>query len=57
MPHWIVLLAVAIVAWCVFSVGGGLVVGHLIRRAESLRAAGSHVASTGRGSSGRRWRR
>jgi hypothetical protein len=57
MPHWIVLLAVAIVAWCVFSVGGGLVVGHLIRRAESLRTGGSHVASTGRGSSGRRWRR
>jgi hypothetical protein len=57
MPQWIVLLAVAIVAWCVFSVGGGLVVGRLIRRAESLRAAGFHVAATGRAASGRRRRR
>ena len=40
MPQWIVLLTVAIVAWVLFSVGGGLVVGRLIRRAESLRAAG-----------------
>jgi hypothetical protein len=54
MPQWIVLLMVAIVAWFVFSVGGGLVVGRLIRRAESMRAAGFHVAPTGRGSSGRR---
>jgi hypothetical protein len=53
MPQWIVFLAVAIVAWFVFSVGGGLVVGRLIRRAESLRAAG-FPAPTGRGSSGRR---
>jgi hypothetical protein len=57
MPQWIVLLTVAIVAWIVFSVGGGLVVGRLIRRAESLRAAGFHVASTARGSAGRRRRR
>jgi hypothetical protein len=57
MPQWIVLLAVAIAAWVVFSVGGGLVVGRLIRRAESLRAGGVHVASPGRGASGRRRRR
>jgi hypothetical protein len=57
MPQWIMLLVVAIVAWIVFSVGGGLVVGRLIRRAESLRAAGFHAASSGRGSSGRRRRR
>lgn len=48
MPQWIVLLAVAIGAWFVFSVGGGLVVGRLIRRAESLRAAGPGAASVGR---------
>jgi hypothetical protein len=48
MPQWIVLLTVAIVAWFVFSVGGGLVVGRLIRRAESLRAAGFDPATTGR---------
>jgi len=53
MPQWIVLLTVAIVAWVLFSVGGGLVVGRLIRRAESLRAAGFDA---GRGSSGRRRR-
>jgi hypothetical protein len=32
-----VLLAGAIVAWVVFSVGGGIVVGRLIRRAKSAR--------------------
>jgi hypothetical protein len=53
MPQWIVLLTVAIVAWVLFSVGGGLVVGRLIRRAESLRAAGFDAH---RGSSGRRRR-
>jgi hypothetical protein len=57
MPQWIVLLGVAIVAWVVFSVGGGIVVGRLIRRAESLRAAGFHVAAAGRAASGRRRRR
>ena len=48
MPQWIVFLAVAIVAWFVFSIGGGLVVGRLIRRAESLRTAGLDAAVVGR---------
>jgi hypothetical protein len=48
MPQWIVLLAVAIGAWFVFSIGGGLVVGRLIRRAKSLRAAGIDAAPGGR---------
>jgi hypothetical protein len=30
MPQWILLLALAIVAWLVLSVGGGLLVGRLI---------------------------
>jgi hypothetical protein len=48
MPQWIVLLAVALAAWFVFSVGGGLVVGRLIRRAEGLRTAGFDAAPVGR---------
>jgi hypothetical protein len=30
MPQWILFLALAIVAWLVLAVGGGLVVGRLI---------------------------
>jgi hypothetical protein len=48
MPQWVMFLAVAIVAWFVFSIGGGLVVGRLIRRAETLRAAGLDAAPLGR---------
>jgi hypothetical protein len=48
MPQWIVLLAVALAAWFVFAIGGGLVVGRLIRRAESLRAAGFDAVPVGR---------
>ena len=36
MPQWIVFLALAIVAWLVFSVGGGLLVGRLIEVASRL---------------------
>ena len=31
MPQWITLLTLAIVAWLVLSVGGGLLVGQLLR--------------------------
>jgi hypothetical protein len=30
MPEWIILLALAIVAWLVLSVGGGLLIGRLL---------------------------
>jgi hypothetical protein len=31
MPHWIVFLVIAIVGWLALSVGGGLLVGRLLR--------------------------
>ena len=34
MPQWIVLLAIAIVAWLALSIGGGLLVGRLIAVVE-----------------------
>ena len=37
MPQWIVFLMLAIVAWLVISVGGGLVVGRLLGVAERRR--------------------
>jgi hypothetical protein len=37
MPQWIILMTVAIAAWLVVSIGGGLVVGRLIRAASSRR--------------------
>jgi hypothetical protein len=40
MPQWIILLAIAIVAWLVLAVGGGLVVGRLLGIASRRR----HVA-------------
>jgi hypothetical protein len=39
MPQWIILMAVAIVAWLVVSIGGGLVVGRLIRLVSRRRVA------------------
>ena len=39
VPQWIVLMALAIVAWLVFSIGGGLVVGRLIRMVTRRRVA------------------
>jgi ascorbate-specific PTS system EIIC-type component UlaA len=37
MPQWIVLMMLAIVGWLVLSIGGGLVVGRLIRMATRRR--------------------
>jgi hypothetical protein len=37
VPQWIVFLALAIVAWLVLSVGGGLVVGRLLGVASRRR--------------------
>ncbi len=31
MPHWIFLLALAVIAWLLLSVLGGLAIGRLIR--------------------------
>jgi hypothetical protein len=31
MPHWILFLVLAIVAWLTLAVGGGLLVGRLLR--------------------------
>jgi hypothetical protein len=39
MPQWIILLTLAIVAWLVLSVGGGLVVGRLLGVAARRRRA------------------
>jgi hypothetical protein len=39
VPQWVVLMALAIVAWLVVSIGGGLVVGRLIRMATRRRVA------------------
>ena len=39
VPQWIVLVALAIVAWLVVSIVGGLVVGRLIRMATRRRVA------------------
>jgi hypothetical protein len=40
VPQWIVFLALAIVAWLVVSVGGGLVVGRLLGVASRRRRVG-----------------
>ncbi len=37
MPQWILFLTLAIVAWLVLSVGGGLLVGRLLGFAARLR--------------------
>jgi hypothetical protein len=37
VPEWIMLTMLAIVAWLVVSIGGGLVVGRLIRVASRRR--------------------
>ena len=37
MPDWIILTMVAIGAWLVLSIGGGLVVGRLLRVASRRR--------------------
>jgi hypothetical protein len=37
VPQWIILMVLAIVAWLVLSIGGGLVVGRLIRMASRRR--------------------
>ena len=37
MPHWIVFLVLAIVAWLALSIGGGLLVGRLIGAASRRR--------------------
>jgi hypothetical protein len=37
VPQWIMLTMLAIVAWLVVSIGGGLVVGRLIRVASRRR--------------------
>jgi hypothetical protein len=37
MPQWIIFMALAIVAWLVLSIGGGLVIGRLIRAASGRR--------------------
>jgi hypothetical protein len=39
MPQWIFLMTVAIVAWLVVSIGGGLVVGRLIGLVSRRRVA------------------
>jgi hypothetical protein len=37
VPQWIIFLVLAIAAWLVVSIGGGLVVGRLIRLASRRR--------------------
>jgi hypothetical protein len=37
MPQWIILMMLAIVAWLVVSIGGGLLVGRLLRVASRRR--------------------
>ena len=37
VPEWIILMVVAIAAWLVVSIGGGLIVGRLIRIASRRR--------------------
>jgi nitrate reductase NapE component len=37
MPQWITLLVLAIVAWLVLSVGGGLIIGRLLAVASRRR--------------------
>jgi hypothetical protein len=37
MPHWIVIFTLAIVAWLVLSVGGGLILVRLIAAASRRR--------------------
>jgi hypothetical protein len=37
MPHWILFLVLAIVAWLALSVGGGLLIGRLIGVVERHR--------------------
>jgi len=37
VPQWIILLMVAIAAWLVVSIGGGLVVGRLLRMVSRRR--------------------
>jgi hypothetical protein len=37
MPQWIILLTLAIVAWLVVSVGGGLIVGRILGAASRRR--------------------
>jgi hypothetical protein len=37
VPQWIILMVLAIVAWLVVSIGGGLIVGRLIRVASRRR--------------------
>ena len=37
VPEWIILMGLAIVAWLVVSIGGGLIVGRLIRIASRRR--------------------
>ena len=39
MPQWIILMTVAIGAWLFVSIGGGLVVGRLIRLVSRRRVA------------------
>jgi uncharacterized membrane protein YecN with MAPEG domain len=38
MPQWIVLLVIAVAAWLVLAVGGGLVIGRLLRLVGGRRA-------------------
>jgi hypothetical protein len=37
VPQWIILMMLAIVAWLVVSIGGGLLVGRLLRVASRRR--------------------
>jgi hypothetical protein len=37
VPQWIIMMVLAIVAWLVVSIGGGLIVGRLIRVASRRR--------------------
>jgi hypothetical protein len=39
VPQWIILMMVAIVAWLVVSIGGGLVVGRVLRLVSRRRVA------------------
>jgi hypothetical protein len=39
MPQWIILMTLAIVAWLVLAIGGGLVVGRLLGVATRRRRA------------------
>jgi hypothetical protein len=39
VPQWIILMMLAIVAWLVVSIGGGLLVGRLLRVASRRRVA------------------